>query len=122
MVPIKRSILAVLALVAATVVSVPALAGGHDHGSFPMPAAEFQQKIDARVQRAREHMEKRIVDEKLTDDQAKEARARFDAVVAQVSAEVQKAVADGTVTADEAKAVRQVARSLHQGEHHHPRS
>jgi hypothetical protein len=107
----RKSVLAGLALVFATAVAVPALAHGNAK-NFPMPAAEFQQHVDARIQRARAHMEKDIVDRKLSDAQAKELRAHFDTVVANVGAEVQKAVADGTVTLDEAKTVRAVARDL----------
>ncbi len=117
---LKRTLLASVALVAVAAVAVPALAHGEHHrASFPMPAAEYQQKVDKRVDHARERMEKRIAEQKLNADQAKEVRARFDAVVAQVNAEVAKAVADGTVTADEAKAVREVAKGLGGGGHHH---
>lgn len=114
----KRSLFAVLALVAVTATALPAMADGHKP-NFPMPAAAFQQHVDAKVARAREHMEKRIVEHKMTPEQATAARTRFGEVVTRVSAEVQKAVADGTVTADEAKAVREVARGLGHGERHH---
>jgi len=80
---------------------------------FPMPAAEFKAKVDARMAKARQRMEERAKD--LPADQAKELRAKFDAAAAKVNAEVAKAVADGTVTKDEAKAVRQA--SPHHGKH-----
>lgn len=80
---------------------------------FPMPAAEFQAKVDARQQKARARMEERAA--QLPADQAKELRARFDANIAKVDAEVAKAVADGTVTKEEAQAVR--AASPHHGKH-----
>ena len=89
--------------------AAPALAGEkHDKASFPMPAAAFKQKVDARQAKARERMEKRA--STLSAEQAKELRAKFDAGLAKINAEVAKAVADGTVTKEEATAVRQVAK------------
>jgi hypothetical protein len=91
--------LALVTLVAA----VPAFA---DNASptFPIPAATFQQHVDARMAKAREHMEAHAA--KLPADQATALRAKFDASVAAMNAEVAKAVADGTVTKEEAQAVR----------------
>lgn len=106
----KASLFAV-ALALTTAFAVPSLANDHEK-RFPMPAAEFQERVDARIARTRSRMEEDIAERKLTDDEAKEVRAHFDAVVAAVDVEVQKAVADGTVTWEEAKAVRAVARAL----------
>jgi len=91
----------------------PAKARGEkgEHVSFPIPAATFKQHFDARMQKAREHMEERAT--KLPADQAKELRAKFDASVVAVNAEVAKAIADGTVTKEEAQAIR--AASPHRG-------
>jgi tellurite resistance protein len=100
-----------LVLALSTVAAVPAFAG--DHGTFPMKADEFQQKVDARIAKARAHLEDRLQKKQVAADTAKEARAKFDAAAAEVEAAVHKATADGVVTADEAKAVRQVARALH---------
>jgi hypothetical protein len=102
--------------------AAPALA--HEHQKhFPMPAAVFQEHVDARIARAKSRMEANIAEYKLTDEQATEARAHFDAVVAAVQVEVQKAVADGTVTLEEAEAVRAVARELRPHyEHSQPRA
>jgi hypothetical protein len=114
----RASVLA-FAVALTTAVAVPASA--HDHEKrFPMPAAVFQEHVDGRVARARARMEAAIVEFKLTDEQAKAARAHFDAVIAAVQVEVEKAVADGTVTFEEAKAVRAVARELGP-RHDHPR-
>jgi hypothetical protein len=88
-------------------------AGGDKGKHFPMPAAEFKAKVDARQVKARQHMEKKAAE--LPADQAKELRARFEATLQKVNAEVAKAVADGTVTKDEAKAVR--AATPHHGKH-----
>ncbi len=84
---------------------------GKDAAKFPMPAAAFKQKVDARLAKARQHMEARAA--KLSADQAKELRAKFDAGAAKVNAEVAKVIADGTVTKEEAKQVRQVSREMH---------
>lgn len=100
----------VLAIAIATVfAAAPAVAGEkHDKASFPMPAAAFKEKVDARQAKARERMEKRAAT--LSAEQAKELRAKFDARAAKVNAEVAKATADGTVTKEEATAVRKVAK------------
>ncbi|HVH46128.1 MAG TPA: hypothetical protein VM925_27450 [Labilithrix sp.] len=92
------------ALALGTLVAVPAFAHGDKGLSFPVPAATFKQHVDARMTKAREHMEKRA--SQLPADQAKELRAKFDANTAKVNAEVAKAIADGTVTKEEADAVR----------------
>lgn len=116
-----RSTIFAAAVALATLVAVPAMAGDkHDTSSFPMPAATFKQKVDARQAKAREHMEKRAA--KLSADQAKELRAKFEAGAAKINAEVGKATADGTVTKDEAQAVRKVtheARGGHSGHGKH---
>ena len=112
-----RSTIFAAAALLATLVAVPAMAGDkHDAGSFPMPAATFKQKVDARQTKARERMEKHAA--KLNAEQAKELRAKFDAGVAKINAEVGKATADGTVTKPEADSVRQVAREARGGHGH----
>jgi hypothetical protein len=123
-----RSIIVAAVLALATLVAVPAFAapaqgtapaktqraeGDKGAKHFPMPAAEFQAKVNARQTKGRARMEEKAA--QLPADQAKELRARFDATVAKVNAEVAKAVADGTVTKEEAQAVR--AASPHHGKH-----
>jgi hypothetical protein len=128
-----RSTIVATFLALSTLVAVPAFAapaqgtapvktqraeGDKDQGKhFPMPAAEFQAKVNARQAKARQHMEERAA--KLPADEAKALRERFDANIQKVNAEVAKAVADGTVTKEEAQAVR--AASPHHGKHarHH---
>ncbi len=102
-----KKIFASTALALTALVALPAFADEHGKGerpSFPMPAAQFKQHVDAKIAKMREHTEKKAAS--LPADQAKEVRAKLDASIAQMNAEVQKAVADGTVTAEEAKAVR----------------
>ena len=125
-----RSTIVAAMLAISTLVAVPAFAapaqgnvpakthrgdaqGDKGQKHFPMPAAEFQAKVNARQTKARAHMEEKAA--QLPADQAKELRARFDANIAKVNAEVAKAVADGTVTKEEAQAVR--AASPHHGKH-----
>ena len=127
-----RSTIVATILAISTLVAVPAFAapaqgnvpaktqraeGDKGAKHFPMPAAEFQAKVNARQTKARARMEEKAA--QLPADQAKELRARFDANIAKVNAEVAKAVADGTVTKEEAQAVR--AASPHHGKHarHH---
>jgi hypothetical protein len=88
---------------------VPALAfaqgnKGDDKASFPMPAAEFKQHVQARQDKMKAAMEKRIAD--LPSDKQQAIRDKVAVKTAAVNAAVANAVADGTVTADEAKAVR----------------
>jgi hypothetical protein len=122
---IVATVLALSTLVAVPAFAAPAQANAptktqradgdkSDKGKhFPMPAAEFKAKVDARQAKARKHMEERAA--QLPADQAKELRASFEANVQKVNAEVAKAVADGTVTKEEAQAVR--AASPHHGKH-----
>ncbi len=102
-----------LVLGLATLFAVPAFADGNAKGHFPMPAAEFKAKVDARQTKARARMEEKA--KTLPAAEAKELRDRFNATQQKVNAEVAKAVADGTVTKEEAKAVRQA--SGHHGKH-----
>jgi hypothetical protein len=123
----RSKIVATVVLALATLVAVPAFAApaqgtapaktqraeGDKDKHFPMPAAEFQAKVDARQAKARARMEERAA--QLPADEAKELRARFEANIQKVNIEVAKAVADGTVTKEEAKAVRDA--SPHHGKH-----
>jgi hypothetical protein len=108
-----RSKILAIGLVLGTLVAAPAFADDAKGPklNFPVPAATFKQHVDARLAKARQHMEQRA--STLPADQAKELRAKFEQNLATVNAEVAKAIADGTVTADEAKAVR--AASPHRG-------
>lgn len=116
----RSKIVAAAVLALASLVAVPAFAKGDGGAKFPMPAAEFKAKVDARTAKAKERMEQRAA--KLPADQAKELRAKFDAGTAQINAEVAKATADGSVTKEEAQKVREVAKAArphgkHGGKH-----
>ena len=102
-----RSMIFASVLALSSLAAIPAFAdhsGGQGGANFPMPAAQFKQRVDARIAKMREHVEARA--KNLSADQAKELRANFDNSVAKMNAEVAKAIADGTVTKDEARAVR----------------
>lgn len=90
--------------------SASAFAGekdGKGKANFPMPAAEFQQKVDARLVKHRAKMEEHIKSKNLDATKAKEKRDAFDARAAKIQAAAKVAEADGTVTADEATTVRE---------------
>lgn len=113
----RSKIIGTVLVLATVFAAVPAMAGEHEKANFPMPAAAFKQRVEARQAKAREHMEKHA--SKLPADQAKDLRAKFDAGAAKINDEVNKATADGTVTKEEARAVKQVAREVrpHHGKH-----
>ena len=92
------------------------LAGAHEHAKFPMTATDFKTKVDTRVAKAREGMEKRAAT--LPADKARELRAEFDRGVVRVNQEVTRVSADGKVTKEEAKEVRKVAKEAHIGRGH----
>jgi hypothetical protein len=103
-------------LMLGTLVATPAFADDTKGGpTFPIPAAQFKQRVDARQAKAQKHMEERAA--KLPANEAQALRATFAAATAKVNAEVAKAIADGTVTKEEAQAVR--AASPHRGGGHH---
>ncbi len=117
----------VLGVALAALVSVPAIAqaatdapqpAAHEHAKFPMTAAEFKTKVDARTTKARAEMEKHAAT--LPADKARELRAEFDRGLVRVNQEVTRVGADGKVTKEEAKEVRKVAREAHigRGGHH----
>ena len=102
----------VVVLVAWTAFGKGALAAGARHGRYPMPAADYQHKIDERVLHARERMETRIVRRKLSAERAKEVRGRFEMSVTEVRKVMQDAASDGVITREEARRVNNSTRSL----------
>jgi hypothetical protein len=111
----RSKMVAAVVLALSALVAVPAFADDThgDKPSFPMAAAAFKQRVEARQVKAREFMEKRA--SALPADQAQALRAEFNARTAKVNAEVAKVIADGTVTKEEAQAVR--AAAPHRGGH-----
>jgi hypothetical protein len=113
----RSTIIGTVLALATIFAAAPAMAGEKHHASFPMPAATFKQKVDARQAKARAHMEERA--SKLSAEEAKALRAKFDAGVAKINAEVGKATADGNVTKEEAVAIHKVAKELRGGHGRH---
>ncbi len=111
----NRSIVAALALALTTAFAVPAMAHETSSTVYPVPAAQFQQKVEARLAKSRARMEAVVAKGKLTPEQAATWRTKADARATRVESEMKKAVADGVVTKDEAKAVRAVAGRGHHG-------
>lgn len=113
----RSTIMAAVLAISTLFAAVPAMASEHgtnaNGANYPMAAQQFEQKVQNREAKAREHMEKRV--EKLNAEQAAQVRTKFDAKMAKVDAEVAKAVADGTVTKNEAKDVRQAFGMHHKG-------
>jgi hypothetical protein len=127
---IKTSIVA--ALLALSVVPVAAFASPESNGkgdasqvredkkegkekhkeSFPMPAAEFKAKVEARAAKFRERIIERMNAKSVPADKQKVVLAKFDERSAKVMVEVDKVCADGTVTKEEARAVHKLAREL----------
>ncbi|MGH7281381.1 MAG: hypothetical protein ACRELY_07665 [Polyangiaceae bacterium] len=104
--PIKF-VTALVTLSLATALAVPAFAdGNHQQANFPMAAAEFNQKVEGRLQTRQAKLESVITSKNIAADKANEMRARFNDRAAKVRAAAAAAEQDGTVTADEAKAVR----------------
>lgn len=122
-----------LCSMAMTTVALPALADGAHHGdraaadggsakpSFPMPAAEFRARVNARLAERDARAEKRIADKKLDAAKAQKIRTHLAERKAKVTVVLDKVCADGTVTADEAKEVRAAGRGpkhrAHRGAH-----
>ncbi len=87
------------------------------HHKFPMPAAAFKSKHEARITKARAKLEERIKTKSVDAEKAKLMRARFEGSVVRVNQAVAKVVADGTVTKDEAKEVRAAAKEARADAH-----
>ncbi|MFO0664245.1 MAG: hypothetical protein U0174_09845 [Polyangiaceae bacterium] len=88
--------------------AAPAAKGGR-HGKYPIPAAEFRNASNERLQKAREKMEEHLKTKKVPAEKAQLVRARFDEVATKVNAAVAKATADGSVTKEEVREVHQAA-------------
>jgi hypothetical protein len=79
---------------------------------FPMTASDFRKVIASEVERAREHMERFVVNKELTKDQADAMRARFDVALAKVDKRTAEVCADAIVTKEEADSVHLLVQGL----------
>lgn len=89
--------------------------GHHGHGgpggelesmTFPMPAADFRQKVDARRQQMKARFEEHAKD--MPAEKVAEIRANVAQTESKVDAKLTEITADGTVTKEEADALRDV--------------
>lgn len=79
---------------------------------FPMTAAKFKEKVEARITKSKERISAKLNEKNVPADKQKAAIAAFDAGATRVRAAADAAGKDGTVTADEAKGVRELAKQL----------
>ncbi len=110
---IRSKLIAAFALATTALAAAPAFAGEPDPGQFPMAAAQFKQKAEARQQKHAERFEAAVAEKKIPAEKVAEMRAKMAERQAKMKAEIDRVCADGTVTLDEAKQVRQIAKSLH---------
>lgn len=92
--------------------SAPAGVSEDREPRFPIPAAEYRERMSRHVERAHAHMEEHITAKQLPQDQANELRARFREAVAKINVKVEEVCADGTVTKEEAEAAHALAHGL----------
>lgn len=84
--------------------------------SFPMPAAEFRDRIEKRLGKERARVETHITKKNLSPTDAEKARAVLNEKVARIDGLVAKVTSDGTVTKAEA---REVHLAIHAAFPHH---
>jgi hypothetical protein len=89
--------------------------GGRRHQKlvFPVSGDQFQQRIDERLAKIKDKIERKLAEKQVPADKAAAIRARFAASAARVSAATKTVTADGVVTQDEAKSVREAMRAMH---------
>lgn len=81
---------------------------------FPVDAQKFEQIVDKRITKAREHMERAMESHHVPDALKTQIRKDFDDGAAAVKAAAKRVGADGTVTREEAKEVKDLAKSIKQ--------
>lgn len=86
--------------------------GEGERPQFPMDAKKFQELVEKRIAKAREHLEGAMERHSVPEPIRAQIRKEFDAGAAAIREEAKRAVADGTVTKDEAKEVRELSRDL----------
>ena len=79
---------------------------------FPVEAKKFQEMVEARIAKAREHMESALGKHNVPEPIRAMIRKDFEAGAAEIREAAKKAAADGSVTKEEAKEVRELSRDL----------
>lgn len=81
---------------------------------FPVEAKKFQEMVEARIAKAREHMESALATHGVPEPMRAMIRKDFEEGAAAIREAAKKAAADGSVTKEEAKDVRELSRELRQ--------
>ena len=74
---------------------------------YPMPAAEYRKKAEARLGRYKERLEQHMTEQKLADATRVTIRKRLATLEQELRALVEKRASDGTITLAEADEVKQ---------------
>jgi hypothetical protein len=85
---------------------------GKSKAQFPMSAADFKARIDARITKTREKIVAHMQAKNVAAEKQEKVLAKFDDGTVTIMAEVDKVCADGTVTKEEAQQVREVAQQV----------
>ena len=84
-------------------------AGAHQD-RYPMPAAEYRKKADARLARYKERLEQHMTEQQLAETTRAAVRKRLATLDQELRALVEKRAADGTITLAEADEVKQLGK------------
>lgn len=85
-----------------------AAAAHEDH--YPMAAAEYRKKADARVQRYRERIESHMTEQRFDDGKRKAVRERLASLESELRARIDKLAQDGTITKADADDIKQLGK------------
>lgn len=88
--------------------------GQGERPQLPMDAKKFQELVEKRIAKAREHLEGAMDRHSVPEPIRAQVRKEFEAGAAAIREAAKSAGADGTVTKDEAKEVRELSRDLKQ--------
>jgi hypothetical protein len=77
---------------------------------YPMPAAEYRKKADARLARYKERIEQHMTEQKLAETTRAAVRKRLGVMEQEMRALVEKRAGDGTITLAEADEVKQLGK------------
>ena len=78
---------------------------------YPMPAAEYRKKADARLTRYKERLEQHMTEQKLAEATRAAVRKRLATLDQSLRALVEKRAVDGTITLAEADEVKQLGKA-----------
>lgn len=96
-------------VVLALVIATGPVAAHQD--KYPMPAAEYRKKSEARLGRYKERLEQHMAEQKLADATRATIRKRLATLEQELRALVEKHAGDGTITLAEATDVKQVGKA-----------